>query len=90
MSRRSELAALLAVLRAAYPGATLVPETSSVYDDIEGMMSQILSLPNTWVICLICGFDGDTIDTCPTPTYPSAFRLGRRLWRRHGKKQIRR
>jgi hypothetical protein len=45
---------------------------------IESTVAGILSLPESWVIDMVTGFDNDDTDV----TYPTAKAIGRQLWRR--------
>jgi hypothetical protein len=49
--------------------------------DIEEKLSEILALPYEWTMDLLKGWD---VDKSPELTYPTAYKLGKKLWRKHG------
>lgn len=61
--------------------AVLVRRGIEADDDWEGKLSELLGLPYEWVMDLLKGWDGDK---APELTYPTAFKLGKKLWRQHG------
>jgi hypothetical protein len=50
-------------------------------DDWENKLAKLFNLPYEWVMDLLKGWDGDK---APELTYPTAFKLGKKLWRKHG------
>ncbi len=50
---------------------------------VEDEIARVLALPYDWVMDMMSGWDGDTAFT---PAYRTAKNLGRRLYRRYGKK----
>jgi hypothetical protein len=61
--------------------AVLTKRGINTDDDWENKLSKLFNLPYEWVMDLLKGWDGDK---APELTYPTAFKLGKRLWRKHG------
>ena len=61
--------------------AVLTKRGISTDDDWENKLSKLFNLPYEWVMDLLKGWDGDK---APELTYPTAFKLGKKLWRKHG------
>jgi hypothetical protein len=61
--------------------AVLTKRGINTDDDWEDKLAKLFNLPYEWVMDLLKGWDGDK---APELTYPTAFKLGKKLWRKHG------
>ena len=61
--------------------AALRVKMTVVQGDVEDTLCDLLEIPPAWLVSFLQGWDGDSVQGT---THPSAYKMGKRLWKKMG------